>query len=135
MKIITLFIGFLLFFEPGRTQVLKFKAVQFICTKYQNQPLDPPEFQDCHNMLVEFNQDSSFLRIHSPNIQLFTLERKPIFMQEKDSVLFTLFAGKNAKGEKCRILFKLYERETDKYWASVTIEYPDKIFMYYLQKE
>ncbi len=66
-NLIFLFLSF--FSIAGQAQIYKFRAVQFNCTRYQNQPMEPPETKDLKDMPVEFDMDSSILYIHSPNIQ------------------------------------------------------------------
>lgn len=119
----------------GHAQIMKFQAVQFICPRFQNALLDPPEFHDCKNMPVEWDMDSSFVYIHSPSEQIFHFNKSPIAMEEKDSVLTTQFKAKNMKTyTNCYITLKVYERGTDKYFASITIQYPDNTYIYNLQK-
>ncbi|SRR5712692_3845782 len=116
-------------------QVMKFKAVQFICTRYQNQTLEPPEFKDLKDMPVEFNMDSSIFYIHSPTIQVFRLDTKPIGGSEVDSVMTYIFNGVDNKGRKCILTHSIYESESALYFAKIILEYPDKTYLYYLQKE
>lgn len=118
----------------ARAQLLHFRAVQFICTRYQNEPMEPPEFKDLDSMKVEFDMDSSILYIHSPAIQVFHLEGKPFSISEKDSVMTYRFNGADIKGVKCVIQHDIYESEKAPHFASFWLEYPDKIYMYYVER-
>jgi|HubBroStandDraft_3_1064219.scaffolds.fasta_scaffold94218_3 hypothetical protein len=118
----------------GTAQVMHLKAVQFICTRFENQPMEPPEFQDLKGMPVEFDMDSSILYIHSPNIQVFHLDAKPFAGSNDDSILVYKFHGIDNKGVKCIITQELYESVKAPHLASFWLEYPDKTYMYYLEK-
>lgn len=115
-------------------QIIHFKAVQFACTRYMSQPMEPPEFKDLDSMRVEFDMDSSILYIHSPTMQVFRLNPKPIEAFEKDSIATYRFNGTDAKGVKCIITHNIYESEKAAHFAAFWLEYPDKIFMYYVEK-
>ena len=121
-------------FAQSDAQVFKFRAVQFICTKYQNQPMEPPEFKDLKNMPVEFDMDSSILYIHSPAMQIFHLESHPFDGGEKDSIMTYIFHGTDQKGIKCIVTHRIYESEKADHFAAFILEYPDKIFWYYVEK-
>jgi hypothetical protein len=126
---------FLLFTTSIKAQqIYKYKATQFICTRFQNQPIEPPEFKDLKGMAVEFDMDSSILYIHSPNIQVFHLNPKPIEAFERDSIATYRFNGIDAKGVKCIVTHKIYESEKADHFAAFWLEYPDKTYMYYLEK-
>lgn len=114
-------------------QVMKFKAVKFVCTRYNNQPMEPPEFKDLKGTPVEFNMDSSILYIYSPKSQVFHFEEKPIGGSEKDSVITYRFNAVDKSGAKCILTQSIYESETAPYLARVVLEYPDKTYLYYLQ--
>lgn len=116
-------------------QIVKFKAVKYICTRYQNQPLEPPEFRDLKGMAVEMDMDSSILYIHSPKLQVFHFDEKPIDGWEKDSVLTYKFRAVDKNGVKCILTHNIYESNSMPYFADVILQYPDKTYMYYLQRE
>lgn len=118
----------------AHSQTYKFKATQFVCTRFQNQPMDPPEFKDANGMAVEFNMDSSILYIHSPGIQVFHLDPQPFDGGEKDSVLTYKFHGISIKGIKCIITHELFLSEKAPHFASFWIEYPDETYMYYVER-
>lgn len=118
----------------AHSQTFKFRATQFMCTRFQNQEMDPPEFKDCHNLAIEFSMDSSILYIHSPNVQVFRLESKPFGGGEKDSVMTYKFNGVDSKGVKCIITHKIYESGEAPHFASFWLEYPDKTYMYYVER-
>jgi hypothetical protein len=118
----------------GRAQVMKYTAVQFNCTRYENQPMDPPETKDLKGMPIEFNMDSAILYIHSPNIQVFHCDLRPFSVTEKDSVMMYKFHGTDAKGVKCTVTHELYESEKAEHLGSFWLEYPDKTYMYYVEK-
>jgi hypothetical protein len=125
----------LLFFAlAGHAQIYKFRAVQFNCTRYQNQPMEPPETKDLKDMPVEFDMDSSILYIHSPNIQVFHLDKKPFAGGEKDSIVNYKFNATDSHGVKCIVTQEIYESEKAPHLASFWLEYPDKTYMYYLEK-
>lgn len=115
-------------------QIYRYKATQFNCTRYQNEPMEPPESKDLKGMAVEFDMDSSILYIHSPNVQVFHLEAKPFGGGEKDSIMTYKFNGVDSKGVKCIITHKIYESEKAPHFASFWLEYPDKTYMYYVEK-
>jgi hypothetical protein len=121
-------------FAQLNAQVFKFRAVQFICTKYQNQPMEPPEFKDLKNMPVEFDNDSSILYIHSPSEQIFRLNKKPIDAFEKDSIAIYRFNATDQKGSKCIVSHRIYESASAPHFAAFVLEYTDKIFWYYVEK-
>lgn len=129
---IFLFLGFLSI--SANAQIYKFKAVQFICTRFQNQPMEPPEFKDLKNMPIEFDMDSSILYIHSPNIQVFHLDAKPFAGGEKDSIVNYKFNATDNHGVKCVVTHEIYESEKAPHLASFWLEYPDKTYMYYVEK-
>lgn len=118
----------------AKAQIEHFKATQFICTRYQGQPMDPPEFKDLKGMAVEFDMDSSILYIHSPTIQIFRLDPKPIDAFEKDSIATYRFSGIDQKGTKCVVTHRIYESEKADHFAAFLLEYPDKTYIYYLER-
>ena len=118
----------------GKAQIMRYKAVQFTCTKFENQAMDPPETKDLKGMLIEFDPDSSILYIHSPNIQVFHLDAKPFAMFEKDSIATYQFYGTDAKGVKCKVTHNLYESEKADHLGAFWVEYPDKVYMYYVER-
>lgn len=118
----------------SEAQVMHLKAVQFICTRYQNEAMEPPEFKDLNGMPVEFDMDSSIIYIHSPNIQIFHLDAKPFAGSNDDSILVYKFHGIDNKGVKCVITHEIYESVKAPHLASFWLEYPDKTYMYYLEK-
>ena len=124
----------LLLFLSGKAQIEHFKATQFICTRYQGQPMEPPEFKDLKGMAVELDMDSSILYIHSPKIQVFHMDKKPYAGGEKDSILNYKFHATDGKGVKCIVTQELYESEKAPHLASFWLEYPDKTYMYYVEK-
>jgi hypothetical protein len=79
-------------------QTYKYKAVQFICTRFQNHSIEPPEIHDLKDMPVEFNMDSSILYIHSPNIQVFHIGPNPLVREEKDSIVRLKFNATDNHG-------------------------------------
>lgn len=118
----------------GKAQIEHFKATQFVCTRYQGQPMEPPEFKDLKGMAVEFDMDSSILYIHSPNIQVFRLDPKPLDASEKDSIATYKFNGIDQKGVKCMVTSRIYESEKAEHFAVFILEYPDREYWYYVEK-
>jgi hypothetical protein len=118
----------------AHSQIEHFKATQFVCTKYEGQPVDPPEFKDLKGMTVEFNMDSSILYIHSPNVQVFRLNPKPIAAFEQDSIVTYKFNGIDQKGVKCNVSSRFYESEKADHFAAFILEYEDKTYLYYVEK-
>lgn len=96
--------------------------------------MEPPEFKDLKGIAVEFDMDSSILYIHSPTIQIFRLDPKPIDAFEKDSITIYRFSGIDQKGTKCVVTHRIYESEKADHFAAFVLEYPDKIYMYYVEK-
>ena len=133
MKSIIFYIILLLSLS-GKAQIMRYTAVQFICTRFQGQSMDPPEFKDLKGMPIEFDMDSSILYIHSPTIQIFHCDSKPFVASEKDSVLTYKFHGIDSKGVKCTITHELYESDKADHLGSFWLEYPDKTFMYYVER-
>ena len=119
----------------GYAQTMQYKAVQFVCTKYNNYVFDPPEIKDCGKFPILFDMDSSILSIQSPKPQRFILDAKPLSFSEDDSTIYTLFNAVDEKGKKCKITAYLYKRESDKYAAQFWMEYPDKKYMYYVDNK
>jgi len=113
------------------SQTMQYKAVQFVCTKYQGKELDPPEIKELTGFPIQFDMDSSILFIQSPKMQRFVLDAKPISFSEDDSTIYTLFNAVDEKGRKCKITAYVYKRESDKYAAEFWMEYPDKKYVYY----
>jgi hypothetical protein len=118
----------------AHSQIEHFKATQFICTRYQGQPMEPPEFKDLNGVAVEFDMDSSILYIHSPAVQIFRLDPKPTDAYEKDSIVTYKFNGVDQKGVKCTVTHRIYESERADYFAAFILEYPDKTYMYYVNR-
>ena len=85
-------------------------------------------------MAVEFDMDSSILYIHSPNLQVFRLNPKPLAAFEQDSIATYKFNGIDQKGVKCIVTSRLYESEKADHFAAFILEYPDKTYMYYVEK-
>lgn len=123
-----------LLYVYSNAQILHFKATQFICTKYQGEPMEPPEFKDLDSMKVEFDMDSSILYIYSPKTQVFHLENKPFFIGERDSIATYKFNGTDIKGIKCIIRHDIFESNKAPHFASFWLEYPDKVYLYYLER-
>ena len=125
----------LLAFLPtiSTAQVYKFRAVQFVCTRFQNQPMEPPEYKDLKDMPMEWSVDSSTLTIHSPNIQVFHIDPDPIVREEKDSVVRFKFNAVDNHGVKCLVTHEIYESEKAPHFADFWLEYPDKTYMYYVE--
>lgn len=119
----------------AHSQTYKFQAVQFICTRFRNETLEPPEFKDLKDMPVEFDMDSSIIYIHSPNLQIFHLDPKPIRAWEEDSIAIYKFNATDKKGVKCIVSQRVYESEKAPYFAAFVLEYPDKTYMYYVERE
>jgi hypothetical protein len=118
----------------ANAQVYRFRAVQFICTRYQNEPMEPPEYKDLKDMPMEWSVDSSTLTIHSPNIQVFRIDPNPIVREEKDSVVRFKFNAVDNHGVKCLVTHEIYESEKAPHFADFWLEYPDKTYMYYVEK-
>lgn len=96
--------------------------------------MEPPEFKDLKGMAVEFDMDSSILYIHSPNIQVFRLDPKPLDASEKDSIAIYKFNGIDQKGVKCMVTSRIYESEKAQHFGAFILEYPDKTYLYYVEK-
>jgi len=133
-RIYTLIAVFILLANHCIAQLYRFTASQFICTKYQNQVVDPPEIKNLKNMPVEFDMDSSVLYIHSPSLQVYHLIGKPIEAFEQDSVATYTFWASDFKQVKCKISQKIYESEKAPHYAAFIIEYPDKTYLYYVER-
>lgn len=134
MKLILTLLFFTLIISAAHSQIMKFKAVKFVCTRYENQPMVPPEYKDLKGIPVEFNMDSSILYIRSPSIQVFRFDEKPISGSEKDSVISYRFNSVDKNKVKCILIQKIYESESAPYLAEIIVEYPDKTYIYYLQR-
>lgn len=134
MKKSILFWGILILPVLACCQSLRFKAVEFVCTRYQNQPVNPPEIKVCNGFPVTFDMDSSFLRISSPNEQQIALKVISGSYVENDSLIITKFDGADRKGLKCLVTAYLYKTLPRKHAASFTLEYPDKTYMYYVEE-
>lgn len=133
MKILII-IALIIYGLTGYAQTFTYKAVQFVCTRYQNQPLEPPEFKDCNGFPIDFDIDSSTLNIHSPNGQFFRMIVIPGSYKETDSITEVKFNAMDKKGAKCRISVELYPRDKSKHDGCFWLEYPDKIYMYFVEK-
>lgn len=115
------------------SQVLKFKAVEFIALRYENKAVDPPMRKACDSFLVNLDMDKSILDIHSPKEQVFNLTPLKDAYGENDTVAILRFDGKNDKGD-CRIKIIFYKLPNRLHPESFVLEYPDKTYMYYLEE-
>lgn len=118
----------------GKSQIMRFKAVQFICTRFQNQAMDPPEFKDLDSLKVEWDMDSTILHIHTHTEQRYTLNRNPISSENTDSMVVTKFNGIDRLGVSCSVTMVIYKLDKFPHLALIGIEYPDKTYMYYVEK-
>lgn len=122
-------------FCSAHSQVMKFRAVKFVCTRYNNQDMDPPESKNLKGTPVELNMDSSILYIHSPTLQVFQFNDKPLEVSEKDSIMSYSFFSVDKNKVKLTLTHLIYESGSAPYFAAVILDYRDKTYIYYLQKE
>lgn len=134
MKLLLILLLLSLMGSTSQSQVYKFKAVKYVCTRYQNQDMEPPEIKESKGIPVEFDMDSSILYIHSTIMQKFVFEGKPILYSEKDSIMRLKFNSIDKKGAKCLVTQDIYESELAEYYTAFIIEYPDKTYIYFLQR-
>src|SRR5882757_4286115 len=132
MRVILILL-FSLLISTAHSQIVKFKAVKFVCTRYKNQPMEPPESKVLNGISVELNMDSSILYIYSPIVQVFHFDEKPISGSEKDSIISYSFNSVDKNTVRCVLTHKIYESEDAPYLAEIILEYADKTYMYYLQ--
>lgn len=125
---------FLILSVGVQAQIMKYRSTQFVCTKFQNQVLDPPEFKDLKDMAIEFSMDSSVLTIHSPAVQVFHLENKPFRAFEKDSSVTYQFRGVDQKGVKCVVTHVIHESEKPEHLGYFELAYSDKTYLYYVDQ-
>lgn len=90
-----------------------------------------PSEADLKDMAVEFDMDSTILTIHSPTIQVFHLQNKPVSYSDVDSVITTVFAGIAKNGKKCNVIITFYKSQSAQHFVCFKIEYYDETYMYY----
>ena len=135
MKNIVFYISLLLLPLIGNAQVDKFRAVEFVITKYQGKDVKPPFREAVNNYPVTLNSDSGTFSIKGPKEQLFTIKNDPSGYKETDSTLTIRFTGIDREGANCYVVAVFAKLETAKHDGFFIIAYADKSYIYYVERD
>lgn len=120
--------------QRGYSQVIKYRVSYLTTQEWHNKKLRKPVKQSCDKLLVEFDMDSPYLTIHRSPEENYRLIAPKITEQDNDTLVSILYKSKDRDNRFCYV-WASYRREEVPRKALFTIQYPDRNYNYYVEKE
>jgi hypothetical protein len=115
-------------------QIDKFRAVEFVMTRYQGKEVAPPFHQAIDNYPVILNGDSGTFSIKGPKDQFFDIKNDPSGFNQTDSAITVRFNATDREGTNCYIIAVFTKLESAKHDGFFIVAYPDKSYLYFVER-